>query len=83
VAFGPLFHTSTKPDHEPIVGLDRLREVKNLLAEIPVVTIGGVTEENFRSALASGADSVAVISDLLKEPGKIAQKLRRMLSAPS
>jgi len=80
VAFGPVFDTRTKRDHEPVVGLDRLREVKNLLTEIPLVTIGGVTEENFSRALAGGADSVAVISDLLKEPSKIAEKLRRMLS---
>jgi len=80
VAFGPVFDTRTKRDHEPVVGLDRLREVKTLLAEIPLVTIGGVTAENFSSALAKGADSVAVISDLLKEPSKIAEKLRLMLS---
>lgn len=79
VAFGPVFDTRTKHDHEPVVGLNRLREVKNLLAEIPLVIIGGITEENVRSALAGGADSVAVISDLLKEPIKIAEKLRRML----
>lgn len=80
IAFGPVFDTRTKRDHEPVVGLDRLREVKHLVAEIPLVTIGGVTEENFSSALAGGADSVAVISDLLKEPSKIAEKLSRMLS---
>jgi len=79
VAFGPVFDTRTKRDHEPVVGLDRLREVKTLLAEIPLVTIGGVTAENFSSALANGADSVAVVSDLLKEPSKIAKKLRLML----
>ena len=80
VAFGPIFETHTKREHEPLVGLNRLRVVKELLAE-PLVAIGGITEENMRSALAMGADSVAVISDLLKEPSKIAEKLKRMLAA--
>jgi thiamine-phosphate pyrophosphorylase len=80
VAFGPIFDTHTKRDHEPVVGLNRLREVKNLLGDIPLVAIGGITEENSLSALEAGADSVAVISDLLKDPSKIAEKLKRMLT---
>src|SRR5689334_234032 len=80
VAFGPLFDTRTKREHEPVVGLDHLREVKNLLDDTSLVTIGGITEGNFSRALAAGADSVAVISDLLKEPDKIAEKLKRMLA---
>jgi len=80
VAFGPVFDTHTKRDHEPVVGLNRLREVKNLLGDIPLVAIGGITEENSLSALEAGADSVAVISDLLKDPSKIAEKLKRMLT---
>jgi thiamine-phosphate pyrophosphorylase len=80
VAFGPIFDTGTKRDHEPVVGLDRLREVKNLLGDIPLAVIGGVTAGNFRRAFDRGADSVALIADLLSEPTKIAEKLRRMLS---
>ena len=83
VAFGPIFDTGTKRDHEPVVGLKRLREVKNLLGDIPLVAIGGITEDNSRSAFEAGADSVAVISDLLKDPSKIAEKLKRMLAAPA
>jgi thiamine-phosphate pyrophosphorylase len=79
VAFGPLFGTRTKRDHEPVVGLDHLREVKTLLSSTWLVTIGGITAANFASALAAGADSVAVISDLLEEPDKITEKLKRML----
>ena len=81
IAFGPLFDTHTKRDHEPVVGLNRLREVKNLLGDIPLIAIGGITEQNSLSVLEAGADSVAVISDLLKDPSKIAEKLKRMLTA--
>ena len=80
VAFGPIFDTHTKRDHEPVVGLNRLGEVKAILNTTPLVAIGGITEETFKSALDAAADSVAIISDLLREANKIAEKLRRMLA---
>lgn len=81
IAFGPIFDTQTKTDHEPVVGLHGLSELKEILAKTPLVGIGGITEANFPAALKAGADSVAVISDLLKEPNKIPEKLRRMLAS--
>jgi thiamine-phosphate pyrophosphorylase len=80
VAFGPIFDTHTKRDHDPVVGLSHLREVKALSGEMPLVAIGGITAANFASVLDGGADSIAVISDLLKEPNKIGENLRRLLS---
>jgi len=80
VAFGPIFDTQTKRDHERVVGLNRLRDVKDVLGQIPLVAIGGVTEENLGQAFDAGANSVALIADLLAEPNKIAQKLKRMLA---
>ncbi len=81
IAFGPIFETRTKHDHEPVTGLNPLRHAKDILGSTPLVAIGGVTAETSRSALDAGADSVAVISDLLKERSKIAEKLKRMLAA--
>jgi thiamine-phosphate pyrophosphorylase len=80
IAFGPIFETSTKTDHEPLVGLTRLREIKERLGQKPLVAIGGITGENFGDTLTAGADSAAIISDLLKEPAKIAEKLSRMVA---
>jgi thiamine-phosphate pyrophosphorylase len=80
VAFGPIFATHTKPDHEPIVGLTQLRQIKDKLRNKPLVAIGGITDENFADALGAGADSVAIISALVKEPAKITGKLARMLA---
>jgi thiamine-phosphate pyrophosphorylase len=82
VAFGPIFDTRTKRNHEPVVGLNRLHDVKAILGQIPLVAIGGITEENLSQALDAGANSVAVIADLLTEPNKIAEKLKRMLATP-
>ena len=78
IAFGPIFATQTKSDHEPVVGMDQLREIRHRLADKPLVAIGGITEQNFAGALEAGADSVAIVSDLLKEPAKIAEKFARM-----
>ena len=47
-----------------MVGLDRLRAWRVLTTK-PLVAIGGITRENVRSVLEAGADSVAVIGDLL------------------
>jgi thiamine-phosphate pyrophosphorylase len=64
LAIGPIFATLSKMNPDPVVGVERLREWRSLTAR-PLVGIGGITRENVRSVLAAGADSVAVIGDLL------------------
>jgi thiamine-phosphate pyrophosphorylase len=78
IAIGPVFATSTKARPDPVVGLEGVRRVRPLTRK-PLVAIGGITRENCRSVLAAGADSVAVISDLLPEPRKSAEEFLRML----
>ena len=79
VAFGPVFPTRTKQDHDPTVGLDQLRAVKTIAAELPLVAIGGITAANLQIVLEASADSVAVISAVVGERSKIAQNMRKML----
>jgi thiamine-phosphate pyrophosphorylase len=67
IAFGPVFATSSKVNPDPVVGLEGLRRARQLTRK-PLVAIGGITRENCRSVIAAGADSVAVISDLLRDP---------------
>jgi thiamine-phosphate pyrophosphorylase len=67
VALGPVFSTSSKENPDPVVGVDQVRRCRALLSK-PLVAIGGITRENAREVLASGADSLAVIADLLPEP---------------
>lgn len=66
VAFGPVFSTTTKLEAEPVVGIEGLRSARKLVSR-PLVAIGGVTRANASSAVAAGADGVAVISDLLRD----------------
>lgn len=79
VAFGPIFTTRTKQDHDPAVGLEQLRAVRKIAADSPLVAIGGITAANVQAVLEAGADSVAVISSVVGEPAKIEQNMRRML----
>lgn len=67
VALGPVFATASKPNPDPVVGVDELRRLRPLLDK-PLVAIGGITRENAAAVLRAGADSLAVISDLLPLP---------------
>ena len=79
VAFGPVFTTSTKHGHDPPVGLEQLRAVRNIAADLPLVAIGGITAANVQAVLEAGADSVAVIASVVGERSKIEHNMRRML----
>jgi thiamine-phosphate pyrophosphorylase len=67
VAFGPVFATRSKAEADPVTGLEELRRLRALV-EKPLVAIGGIRRENARDVLEAGADSLAVIADLLPEP---------------
>ena len=65
IAVGPIFPTSGKQNPDPVAGVDFIRTVRKLTAK-PIVAIGGITLERTREVIEAGADSVAVISDILK-----------------
>lgn len=75
IAYGPIFATSSKNNPDPLVGLVGLREAK-MLTRKPLVAIGGITRDNCRAVLDAGADSIAVISDLLPASGDSASGQR-------
>jgi thiamine-phosphate pyrophosphorylase len=67
IAFGPIFPTASKENPDPVVGLEGLREARRATGK-PLVAIGGITLRNACEVLGAGADSVAVIDDLLNAP---------------
>ena len=73
LAIGPVFATSSKERPDPVVGLEGVRRARALTRK-PLVAIGGITRANAASVVEAGADSVAVISDLLKAPRKSAEE---------
>jgi thiamine-phosphate pyrophosphorylase len=78
LAIGPVFSTSSKDQADPVVGLEGVRRVRQLTRK-PLVAIGGITRANAASVIEAGADSVAVISDLLRDPRKSAEEFFRVL----
>ena len=78
LAIGPVFSTSSKDRPDPVVGLEGVCQAR-LLTRKPLVAIGGITRGNAASVIEAGADSVAVISDLLREPRKSAEEFFRVL----
>lgn len=77
VAYGPIFPTRSKESPDPVVGLDGLRAARQATHK-PLVAIGGITLETAGAVLEAGADSVAVISDLLSAPD-LAARAREFL----
>ena len=67
VAIGPVFDTRTKQAGYSAIGLAGVREAADATraAGLPLVAIGGFTLESAPDVVGAGADSVAVISDLL------------------
>ncbi len=75
IAVGPIFPTGTKENPDPVVGIDFLRAARQLTRK-PLVAIGGITIESASDVFRAGADSVAIIRDLLAapDPGKRARE---------
>lgn len=78
LAVGPVFATSSKERPDPVIGLEGVRHARQLTRK-PLVAIGGITRVNAAAVIAAGADSVAVISDLIREPRKSAEEFFRVL----
>ena len=68
IALGPIYPTLLKKMPWPPQGLARIAEWKARLGNIPLVAIGGLTPERLPGVLAAGADSAAVVTDILRHP---------------
>jgi thiamine-phosphate pyrophosphorylase len=75
LALGPIFATGSKQNPDPVVGVGELRRLRPLTRH-PFVAIGGIVLENAPAILNAGADSVAVIRDLIPEQCNF-QSIRR------
>ena len=78
IGFGPIFGTTSKDTGYSPRGLEMLREVRKAV-KIPIVAIGGITEKNVGKVWKAGADSAAIISDLMGAEDTTA-KVRKILA---
>jgi thiamine-phosphate pyrophosphorylase len=77
IGFGPMFGTRTKDTGYDARGIDMLRAVRAGV-KIPIVAIGGIKEENVAQVWQAGANSAAIISDILGADD-VAAKVRHIV----
>lgn len=67
VGIGPVFATSTKPDHKPAIGFDGLADLVKI-AGLPSVAIGGLKKNHVEPVFGAGANGIAVVSAICGQP---------------
>lgn len=75
IGFGPMFGTATKDTGLSARGTAMLKRIRAAV-KIPIVAIGGITEQNVQQVWQAGADSAAIISDVLGASDIIAKTKR-------
>ena len=78
IAFGPVFHTSTKQNPDDVTGIVELRKVRSVVGDFPLVAIGGIDAENIELVSESGVDAAAVISVVFTDPDRIGNAVRNL-----
>ena len=78
IAVGPVFVTISKVNPDPAIGFEGVKRAREATSK-PLVAIGGITRQNCKSVLDSGADCVAVISDVVESPRKSTEEFLRIL----
>jgi thiamine-phosphate pyrophosphorylase len=66
VALGPIYPTLLKQMPWAPQGLERITEWKRRIGDLPLVAIGGLTVERVPGVFAAGADSAAVVTDIVR-----------------
>lgn len=68
VALGPIFETRLKAMLFAPQGLARIGDWRAKIGALPLVAIGGITLKSAPAVHAAGADSIAVVSDIVAHP---------------
>ena len=78
IGFGPMFGTHTKDTGYTARGIDMLKQIRAAVT-IPIVAIGGINEQNVSQVWQAGADSAAIISDILGAADIAGKKLPELM----
>lgn len=83
VALGPIYPTLLKRMRFGPQGLTRIGEWKRRIGARPLVAIGGITLGRLPGVLIAGADSAAVVSDIVRNPHPEARVAAWLVTAES
>jgi thiamine-phosphate pyrophosphorylase len=64
VGIGPAYTPASKDDHEPVIGVNGIKEAMKRRTHLPAVAIGGITTTNVKEVLETGVEGVAVVSEI-------------------
>jgi thiamine-phosphate pyrophosphorylase len=82
IGLGPFRFTTTKKNLSPVLGLDGYRKLISRFRKegytLPVVAIGGITEEDIPDMLETGINGIALSSEILNA-GNPVEKTKRII----
>ena len=83
LGIGPVFPTDTKPDAKQPNGGILIRECRQAGIDIPIVGIGGITDENASFVIEAGSDGISLISaiSMAESPENSSRLLRKAVDA--
>ena len=73
VGLGPIYSTVSKADANTPTGLVWLEEARAAFPNLPIVAIGGINLARAHAVFAAGADGIAVISAICRQPSFVAE----------
>jgi len=78
IAVGAMYPTRYK-ETATVVGIERLSQIRKATA-LPLVAIGGISENNAAQVITAGANSIAMISAILEadSPEKAARQIKKL-----
>lgn len=76
IGSGPVYPTGSKADADPVIGVNGLKQLV-AVSQLPVVAIGGITENNISELPATGVKGAAVIS-MIAQSDDIERTVKRM-----
>ena len=83
ISLGPLRETTTKENTSPILGLNGIKAITNVLkTPIPIIAVGGITTEDIKDLLAVEISGVAISSAITQNFDSI-RTFNKLLSASS
>jgi len=77
VGLAPIFETDTKKDTISPIGKETIKEIRDKI-NIPIVAVGGITKENVKQVISTGADAAVSVSSVISSDD-VFREVRRFI----